>query len=207
MVDSLLDWMEDVGVALKLTLLLLLVVFASLIAFQFVTAPQQQRTQAFQQTLQALDHQLAGMERPGDAPESLNDEMDGLTPQVAAQKKVLGIHVPLDHLLPDIVDMAQSVGVTLTSWQPEEPMLMAEVNLNRVTLRLEAEGRYHALVHFLEALPRLPKALIVRSMDYQVRTERVEDSAIDVQASFELIGFEASARIEQHAPERATVQG
>ena len=203
MVDSLLDRIEDMGVVAKLTLLLLLAAVASLIAFQFVVAPQQQRTQAFQQTLQSLNHRLTGMERPGDSLESLNETMDGLTPQVEAQKNLLGIHMPLDHLLPDIVDTAQSVGVTLTSWQPEEPGLVSEMNLNRVILRLEAEGRYHALAHFLEALQMLPKALIVRSMDYQVRTEGVEDSEIDIQASFELIGFQVSARTGQRAPGRA----
>ncbi len=204
MVDSLLDWIEDKGVAPKLTLLLLLAAFASLIVFQFVVAPQQQRTQAFQQTLQSLNHRLTGMERPSDSLESLHETMDGLTMQVEAHKNVLGIHIPLDRLLPDIVDTAQSVGVTLTSWQPEEPGLVSEMHLNRVILRLKAEGRYHALAHFLEALQRLPKALIVRSMDYQVRTEGVEDSEIDIHASFELIGFQVSARVGQRAPGRAT---
>ncbi len=194
MVDGLLDWMEDTGAARKLALLLLLAVFASLLAFQFVVAPQQQRARAFQQTLQSLDRRLAGAERPGESPESLRDEINGLARQVESQKSSLGIRVPMDRLLPDIVDTAQSVGVTLTSWQPEEPAPVVEMTLRRVRLRLEAEGRYHALASFLDGLRALPKALIVRSLDYRVRTDTdATDSEIDIRASFELMGFQAAA--------------
>ncbi len=205
MVDSLLDWVEDTGMAPKLAMLLLLAVFASLIVFQFVVAPQHQRARAFQQTLQSLDHRLAEMKQQSAPLERLNGEMDVLTPKVAAQKKLLGIHIPVGHMLPDIVDTAQSVGVTLTSWQPEEPRLIPKTNLDRVMFRLDAEGRYQALAHFLEALQRLPKVLIVRSMDYRVRAAEAADQAINIHASFELIGFQAtaSAQIGQRAPDQA----
>ncbi len=203
MVDSLPRWMDDMGVVPKLAILLLAAAFVSLIVFQFVIAPQQQRTRALQQTLHSLDQRLAEMDQQSDLAENLNDEMNVLSSRVEAQKELLRLQVLVDHLLPDIVDMAQSVGVTLTSWQPGEPRLIPETQLNRVTLRLEAEGRYHALAHFLEALHTLPKALIVRSMDYRIQQDGAEDSENDIHASFELTGFQAtvSAWIGQQAPD------
>jgi len=202
MVDSLPSWMDDMGLASRLTLLLLAAVLVSLIVFQFVIAPQRQRTQAFQQTLQALDHQMAEMEQQHGLVEHLNNELDVLSSRIEARKKLLGLHVLVDHLLPDIVGMAQSAGVTLTSWQPGNPTVIPVAQLSQVTLRLEAEGRYHALAHFLESLHTLPKALIVQSMDYQIRQDGAEDSPSDIHASFELTGFQAttSAWIGQRGP-------
>ncbi len=205
MVHSLLDWVEEKGMASKLAMVLLLAVSASLILFQFVVAPQHQRASALQHTLQSLDDRLAEMDGRNDPLERLNHEMDDLTSRIEAHKTLLGIHIPIDRILPDMVDTAQSVGVTLTSWQPEEPRFIPETNLNRVMLRLDAEGRYHALARFLEALHRLPKAFIVQSMDYRVRRENAEGPEINLHASFELIGFQAttSVRIGQQAPGRA----
>lgn len=202
MVDSLPGWMDDMGLASRLALLLLAAVLVSLIVFQFVIAPQRQRTQAFQQTLQDLDHQLAEMEQQRDLVERLNNELDVLASRIEARKKLLGIHVLVDHLLPDIVGMARSAGVTLTSWQPGNPAVIPVAQLSQVTLRLEAEGRYHALAHFLESLHTLPKALIVQSMDYRIRQDGAEDSQSDIHASFELTGFQAttSAWIGQRVP-------
>lgn len=202
MVDSLPGWMDDMGLASRLALLLLAAVLVSLIVFQFVIAPQRQRTQAFQQTLQDLDHQLAELEQQRDLVERLNNELDVLASRIEARKKLLGIHVLVDHLLPDIVGMARSAGVTLTSWQPGNPAVIPVAQLSQVTLRLEAEGRYHALAHFLESLHTLPKALIVQSMDYRIRQDGAEDSQSDIHASFELTGFQAttSAWIGQRVP-------
>ncbi len=202
MVDSLLDWMEDRGAGPKLALLLLSTVGVSLIVFQFVVAPQRQRAQALQQTLQSLDHRLGALNNRLGPLAGLDGEMDVMAPRVEAQKKFLGIHGAVDHLLPDIVDAAHAVGVTLTSWQPEAPMSIPGTTLHRVMLRLDAEGRYHDLARFLKALPTLPKTLIVRSMDYRVRQGVTEDAAIGIQASFRLVGFQSAVpvRIGSHAP-------
>ncbi len=206
MVDIVLDWVEDTGRVHKLALLFLLTGFVSIIVFQFVIDPQRQRIQAFQQTLQSLDHRLAGIDEQQHRLDRLKGETGGLQSQVESQKRLLGIHVPIEQLLTEIADTAQSVGVTLKSWKPEESVPVPETDLNRVTLRLYVEGRYHALARFLEALQTLPKTLIVRSMDYQVLEDSAENPENGIQASFELIGFQATApaRPGQRVSERVT---
>ena len=190
MVESILDWAEDTRMAHKVIILLLFVGFTSIILFQFVVEPQRQRTQAFQQTLRSLDHQLATMERDPQL-ETLKDEIANLTRQLETQKRVLA--VPMDQILSGVLDKAQSVDVALTSWKSEEPVPLPETDLNRVTLWLYAEGRYHALAHFLEELRTLPNTLTLRALDFQVREATEESPERPIQASFELIGLQATA--------------
>lgn len=190
MVESILDWVEDTRMAHKVIILLLFAGFASIILFQFVVEPQRQRTQAFQQTLRSLDHQLATMERDPQL-ETLKDEIVNLTRQLETQKRVLA--VPMDQILTGVLDKAQSVDVALTSWKSEEPVPLPETDLNRVTLWLYAEGRYHALAHFLEELQTLPNTLTLRALDFQVREATEESPERPIQASFELIGLQATA--------------
>lgn len=188
MVESILDWVEDTRMTHKVIILLLFAGFASIILFQFVVEPQRQRTQAFQQTLRSLDHQLATRDPQL---ETLKDEIANLTRQLEAQKKVLA--VPMDQILTGVLDKAQSVDVALTSWKSEEPVPLPETDLNRVTLRLYAEGRYHALAHFLEELQTLPNTLTLKALDFQARKATEENPERSIQASFELIGLQATA--------------
>ena len=188
MVESILDWVEDTRMTHKVIILLLFAGFASIILFQFVVEPQRQRTQAFQQTLRSLDHQLATRDPQL---ETLKDEIANLTRQLETQKRVLA--VPMDQILSGVLDKAQSVDVALTSWKSEEPVPLPETDLNRVTLWLYAEGRYHALAHFLEELQTLPNTLTLRSLDFQVREATEESPERPIQASFELIGLQATA--------------
>ena len=191
MVERMLDWVEDTPMTSKLLTLFLCVAVFSLILFQFVVEPRNQRIQALQETLQSLNHRIAAGEHGGQL-ERLTDEIAHLKSQVALQKRRLGIQVPMEHMLTEIFDVAQSAGVTLTSWKPEEPIALSEIDVSRVTLRLYAEGRYYALARFLEELHTLPKTLIVQSMDFHVQemgTESLEDV---IHASFELVGFEAT---------------
>ena len=188
MVESILDWVEDTRMTHKVIILLLFAGFASIILFQFVVEPQRQRTQAFQQTLRSLDHQLATRDPQL---ETLKDEIANLTRQLEAQKKVLA--VPMDQILTGVLDKAQSVDVALTSWKSEEPVPLPETDLNRVTLRLYAEGRYHALAHFLEELQTLPNTLTLKALDFQARKATEESLERPIQASFELIGLQVTA--------------
>ncbi len=190
MVERILDWVEDTRMTQKVIVLLLSVGLTSIILFQFVVEPQQQHVQGFQQTLRSLDHQLATIEQSHQL-EPLKDEIARLTPQLEAQKKVLRLKVPVEQMLTDVLDKAQSVGVVLTSWKSEEPVPIPETDLNRVTLRLYTEGRYHALAHFLEELQTLPNTLMLRSMDLQAQERSDESPERHIQASFELIGFQA----------------
>ena len=112
MVENILDWVEDTRMTHKVMILLLFAGFASIVLFQFVVEPQRQRTQAFQQTLRSLDHQLATR---GPQLETLKDEIANLTRQLEAQKRVLA--VPMDQVLASVLDKAQSVDVALTSWK------------------------------------------------------------------------------------------
>ena len=188
MVESILDWVEDTRMTHKVIILLLFAGFASIILFQFVVEPQRQRTQAFQQTLRSLDHQLATRDPQL---ETLKDEIANLTRQLEAQKKVLA--VPMDQILTGVLGKAQSVDVALTSWKSEEPVPLPETDLNRVTLRLYAEGRYHALAHFLEELQTLPNTLTLKALDFQARKATEESPERSIQASFELIGLQVTA--------------
>ncbi len=191
MVERILDWVEDTRMTQKVIILLLSVGLTSIVLFQFVVEPQRQHAQGFQQTLRSLDHQLATIEE-GHQLETLKDEIARLTPQLEAQKKILGLKVPMDQMLTDVLDKAQSVGVALTSWKSEEPVPILETDLNRVTLRLYTEGRYHALAHFLEELQTLPNTLMLRSMDFQAQERSDESPERPIQASFELIGFQSA---------------
>lgn len=205
MFEKILDWVEDTRMTQKVIILLLAVGFTSIILFQFVVEPQRQRVQGFQQTVRSLDHQLATIEQSHQL-ETLKDEIASLIPQLEAQKRVLGLKVPIDQMLTDVLDKAQSVGVTLTSWKSEEPVPIPETDLNRVTLRLYAEGRYHALAHFLEELQTLPNTLMLTSMDFQAQERSDESPEGHIQASFELLGFQATEfRVKgQHGPEKGT---
>ncbi len=123
--------------------------------------------------------------------ETLKDEIANLTRQLETQKRVLA--VPMDQILSGVLDKAQSVDVVLTSWKSEEPVPFPETDLNKVTLRLYAEGRYHALAHFLEELRTLPNTLTLRALDFQIREATEESPERPIQASFELIGLQATA--------------
>ncbi len=188
MVENILDWVEDTRMTHKVMILLLFAGFASIILFQFVVEPQRQRTQAFQQTLRSLDHQLATRDPQL---ETLKDEIANLTRQLETQKRVLA--VPMDQLLTGVLAKAQSVDVALTSWKSEEPVPLPETDLNRVTLRLYAEGGYHSLAHFLEELQTLPNTLTLKALDFQARKATEESPERPIQASFELIGLQVTA--------------
>ena len=201
MVENILDWVEDTRMTHKVMILLLFAGFASIVLFQFVVEPQRQRTQAFQQTLRSLDHQLATR---GPQLETLKDEIANLTRQLEAQKRVLA--VPMDQVLASVLDKAQSVDVVLTSWKFEEPVPLPETDLNRVTVRLYAEGRYHTLAHFLEELQTLPNTLTLKALDFQAGKATEESPERPIQASFELIGLQATAvgQREQHVAVQVT---
>lgn len=190
MVERILDWVEDTRMTQKVMILFLFAGLTSMILFQFIVEPQRQRARAFQQTLRSLDNQLATME--GDRQlETLKDEITNLTRQLETQKSVLA--APMDHMLTDVLDKAQSVDVALTSWKSGEPVPLPETDVKRVTLRLHAEGRYHALAHFLEEIQTLPNALTLKSLDFRARERSEENPERPIQASFELIGFLATA--------------
>lgn len=193
MVERILDWVEDTPKSQKAILLLLCAGLTSVILFQFVVQPQRGRTLAFQQTLRSLDRQLATL-KPGRELEALKEEIDNLTNRFARQKRLLA--VPMDHMLAGILDKAESVDVVLTSWESEEPVPLPETNVHRVTLRLHAEGEYHALAHFLEELQTLPNKLTLRSLDFHVRERSEADPEHAIQASIELTGVQA-AEVEQ----------
>ena len=196
MVERILDWVEDTRMTQKVIILLLFAGLTSMILFQFVVEPQRQRAQAFQQTLRSLDRQLATME--GDHQlETLKDEIADLTRQLETQKSVLA--VPMDHVLAGVLDKARSVDVALTSWKSGEPVSIPETDLNRVTLLLHAEGRYHALAHFLEEIQTLPNTVTLKSLDFRARERGEENPERPIQASFELVGFQVVA-VEQRKP-------
>lgn len=189
MVDGILDWVEDARMTQKVTILLLFAGFTSMIMFQFVVDPQRERAQAFQQTLRSLDHQLATME--GDRRlDALKDEIAGLTRGLEAQTSVVAL--PMDHVLTGVLDKARSVDVALTSWKSGTPVPLPDTALNRVTLQLYAEGRYHALAHFLEELQTLPGALTLTSLDFHAPEGSGESPDRPIHASFELTGFQAT---------------
>ena len=190
MVDRILDWVEDTRVTQKLIILLLFAGFTSMLMFQFVVEPQQERAQAFQQTLRSLDYQLGTMKRDHRL-ETLKDEITNLTSQLEAQKSVVA--VPMDQVLTGVLDKARSVDVALTSWKSENPVPLPDTDLHRVTLWLHAEGRYHALAHFLEELQTLPKRLTLKSLDFHTLERNGKSPERPIQASFELIGFQATA--------------
>ena len=204
MVERMLDWVEDTPMTSKLLTLFLCVAVFSLILFQFIVEPRNQRIRSLQETLQSLNHQIAAGEH-GDQLERLTDEIARLKSQVALQKTRLGIQMPMEHVLTDVFDVAQSAGVTLTSWKPEEPIALPEMDVSRVTLRLYAEGRYYALARFLEKLHDLPKTLIVQSMDFHVEEKGTESLDNLIHASFELVGFEATEAgpMQQSEPVRS----
>ena len=183
MVERILDWVEDTRMPQKVVILLLFAGLASIILFQFVVEPQRQRAEAFQQTLRSLDQQLATMEQDRQL-ETLKDEIAGLTRQLETEKSVLTM--PMEQMLTGVLDKAQSVDVVLTSWKSEEPVPLPETDVNRVTLRLHAEGRYHALAHFLEELQTLPNTLTLKSLDFRARERSEESPERPIQASFEL---------------------
>lgn len=204
MVERMLDWVEDTPMTSKLLTLFLCVAVFSLILFQFVVEPRNQRIRALQETLQSLNHRIAAGDHGGQL-ERLTDEIARLKSQVALQKTRLGIQMPMEHVLTDVFDVAQSAGVTLTSWKPEEPIALPEMDVSRVTLRLYAEGRYYALARFLEKLHALPKTLIVQSMDFHVEEKGTESPEDLIHASFELVGFEATEAgpMQQSEPVRS----
>ncbi len=187
MVEKLLDWIEAPRITQKVAILLLFAGLISIVLFQFVVEPQRQRAQAFQQTLRSLDHQLATMKRDRRL-ETLKDEINDLAGQLEAQKSALA--VPVDHVLTGVLDADRSVDVALTSWESGEPVPLPETDLNRITLRLHAEGRYHALAHFLEELQTLPNTLTLQSLDFHARERSEEHQERPIQASFEFIGFQ-----------------
>ena len=193
MVERILDWVEDTRMTQKVMVLLLFAGLTSIILYQFIVEPQRQRTQAFEQTLRSLDHQLATMKEDRRS-ETLKEEIATLTSQTETRKRVLA--VSMDHILAGILDKAQSVDVALTSWESEEPVPRPERDLHRVTLRLHAEGGYHALAHFLEELQTLPNKLTLKSMDFHARERREARPEHPIQASIELTGFQA-AEVEQ----------
>lgn len=203
MVERILDWVEDTRMTQKVMVLLLFVGLASITLFQFVVEPQRQRTQAFEQTLRSLDHQLATMKADRRS-ETIKEEIAILTNQAESRKKVLA--VSMDHILAGILDKARSVDVVLTSWEFQEPVLLPETDLHRVTLRLHAKGGYHALAHFLEELQTFPNTLTLKSLDFHVRERREATPEHPIQASFELTGFKAAAvgRTEQTVPGKVT---
>ena len=190
MAGRILDWVEDTRMAHKVVILLLLAGFTSMIMFQFVVEPQRERAQAFQQTLRSLDRQLETMKRDRGL-ETLKDEITDLTRQLETQKSEMALS--MDHVLTGVLDKARSVDVVLTSWKSGEVVPLPDTVLNRVTLRLRAEGRYHALAHFLEELQTLPGPLTLTSLDFRARDRSEESPERPIQASFELTGFQATA--------------
>ena len=189
--ERILDWVEDTRMTQKVMVLLLFAGLLSIILYQFIVEPQQQRTQAFEQTLRSLDHQLATMKEDRRS-ETLKEEIATLTSRTETRKRVLA--VSMDHILAGILDKAQSVDVALTSWESEEPVPLPETDLHRVTLRLHAEGRYHALAHFLEELQTLRNKLTLKSLDFHARERREASPERPIQASFELISIEATVK-------------
>ena len=193
MVERILDWVEDTPKSRKAILLLLCAGLTSIILFQFVVEPQRERARAFQQTLRSLDHQLATL-KPDRKLETLKKEIGSLTSRLARDKNLLA--APMDHMLAGIVDKAQSVDVALRSWESEEPVPLPETDLHRVTVRLRAEGGYHALAHFLEELQTLPNTLTLKSLDFHAQERSEANPEHPIQASIELTGFQA-AEVEQ----------
>lgn len=189
--ERILDWVEDTRMTQKVMVLLLFAGLLAIILYQFIVEPQQQRTQAFEQTLRSLDHQLATMKEDRRS-ETLKEEIATLTSRTETRKRVLA--VSMDHILAGILDKAQSVDVALTSWESEEPVPLPETDLHRVTLRLHAEGRYHALAHFLEELQTLRNKLTLKSLDFHARERREASPERPIQASFELISIEATVK-------------
>lgn len=189
MVERILDWVEDAPKSHKTMLLLLCAGLTSIILFQFVVEPQRERALAFQQTLRSLDHQLA-TSKPDRKLATLKKEIASLTSRPTIEKKLLA--TSMDHMLAGIVDKAQSVDVALRSWESEEPVPLPETNLHRVTIRLRAEGGYHALAHFLEELQTLPNTLPLKSLDFHARERSEADPKHPIQASIELTGFQAA---------------
>ncbi|MCY3728269.1 MAG: type 4a pilus biogenesis protein PilO [Nitrospira sp.] len=189
MVERILDWVEDTPKSRKTMLLLLCAGLTSIILFQFVVEPQRERGLAFQQTLRSLDHQLA-TSKPDRKLATLKKEIGSLTSRLTIEKKLLA--TSMDHMLAGIVDKAQSVDVALRSWEFEEPVPLPETNLHRVTIRLRAEGRYHALAHFLEELQTLPNTLPLKSLDFHAQERSEANPEHPVQASIELTGFQAA---------------
>lgn len=191
MFDRILDWVEDTRMTKKVIILLLVAGFTSMIMFQFVVEPQRERAQAFQQTLRSLDRQLETMERDRRL-ESLEDEITDLTRRLDALKDV--VTVPMDQILTDVLEKARSVDVAVTSWKSENPVPLPDMDLNQVTLRLRAEGRYHALGHFLEELQTLPNTLTFKSLNFRARERSEESPERPIHASIELISFEATVK-------------
>lgn len=189
--ERILDWVEDTRMTQKVMVLLLFAGLTSIILYQFVVEPQRQRTQAFEQALRSLDHQLATMKEDRRS-ETLKEEIASLTRQTERRKRVLA--VSMDHMLAGILNKAQSVDVALTSWESEEPVPLPATDLHRVTLRLHAEGGYHALAHFLEELQTLPNTLTLKSLDFHARERREANPERPIQASFELISIEATVK-------------
>jgi len=189
MVERILDWLEDTPKSHKAMLLLLCAGLTSIILFQFVVEPQRERALALQQTLRSLDHQLA-TSKPDRKLATLKKEIDSLTSRLTIEQKLLT--TTMDHRLAGIMGTAQSVGVVLRSWESEEPAQLPETDLHRVTLRLRAEGRYHALAHFLEELQTFPNTLSLTSLDFHVREGSEESPDRPIQASFELMGFQVT---------------
>ena len=193
MVERILDWVEDTPKSHKIMFLLLCAGLTSIILLQFVVEPQRERARAFQQTLRSLDHQLATL-KPDRKLETLKKEIGSLTSRLTREKNLLV--TPMDHMLAGIVDKAQSVDVTLRSWESKEPVPLPETNLYRVTIRLRAEGGYHALAHFLEELQTLPNTLPLKSLDFHAQERGEANPEHPIQASIELTGFQA-AEVEQ----------
>ncbi len=204
MVERILDWVEDTRMTQKVIILLLLAGLTSMILFQFIVEPQRQRAQAFKQTLQSLDHQLATMKRDRQL-ETLKEEIAVLASQLETQKNVLAM--PMDQILNGVLDKARSVDVALTSWKSADPVPFPETDLNRVTLRIHAEGGYHALAHFLEELQTLPNTLTLKSLDFHALGRSEESPERPIQASFELTGFQATAVEQKEQPATGTVTG
>ena len=125
--ERILDWMEDTRMTQKVMVLLLFAGLTSIILYQFIVEPQRQRTQAFEQTLRSLDHQLATMMKEDRRSETLKEEIATLTSRTETRKRVLA--VSMDHILAGILDKAQSVDVALTSWESEEPVPLPENGL------------------------------------------------------------------------------
>lgn len=200
MADRILDWVEDTRMAHKVVILLLLAGFTSMIMFQFLVEPQRERVQAFQHTLRSLDQQLGTMKRDQRL-EMLKDEIAGLTRQLETQKSE--VTSSMDHVLTDVLNKARSVDVELTSWQSEDPVPLPDTGLNRVTLRLQAEGHYHALAHFLEELQTLPNTLTLTSLDFRARERSEERPEHPIQAFFELTAFQ-SMTVDHREQHKAT---
>ena len=204
MVERILDWVEDTRMPQKVMVLLLFAGLTSIILYQFVVEPQRQRTQAFEQTLRSLDHQLATMKEDRRS-ETLKEEIATLTSQTETRKRALA--VSMDNILAGILDKAQSVDVALTSWESEEPVPRPETDLHRVTLRLRAEGGYHALAHFLEELQTLPNKLTLKSLDFHAREGHEANTEHPIQAFIELTGFRATEVEQKEESLAGTITG